>query len=86
MDDLELLFIQLGEASTTEIARVDDAQGIDQNKNAAKRGGAVAGTARKQLEHETGKKVIKNTSYLALKQNNKLDNKLNQKVHNDGNA
>ena len=50
MDDLELLFTQLGEAATTQIARTDDARGMEPNKDAARRGGAVAGTARKQLE------------------------------------
>jgi DNA-damage-inducible protein D len=65
MDDLELLFTQLGEAATTEIARADDAQGLTKNIDAAKRGGSVAGTARKQLEEETGKAVIKKHNYLA---------------------
>lgn len=64
MNDLELLFAQLGEASTTEIARTDNAMGMDENKYAAKRGGAVAGTARKQLESETGKKVVNKDNYL----------------------
>ena len=58
MTDLELIFSMLGEASTTEIAREDDAQGFDQNKDAAIRGGGVAGQGRKQLEKETNKKVI----------------------------
>lgn len=65
MNDLELLFIQLGEASTTEIARTDDTIGMAQNKNAAKRGDAVAGTARKQLEKETNRKVISRKNFLS---------------------
>jgi len=64
MNDLELLFTQLGEAATTEITRVDDAQGMIANKDTAKRGGAVAGTARNQLEKETGKKVIDKANFL----------------------
>lgn len=64
MNDLELLFTQLGEAATTEIARTDDAQGMMANANAAKRGGAVAGTARTQLEKETSKKVIDKSNFL----------------------
>jgi hypothetical protein len=64
MSDLELLFIQLGEASTTEIARTNDARGLTENKDAAKRGGAVAGTAREQLEQETGRNVINNRNFL----------------------
>jgi len=72
MDDLELLFTQLGEASTTEIARADDAQGMAQNKDAALRGGAVAGTARKQLERETGKKVISPKNHLPSQENREI--------------
>lgn len=68
MNDLELLFTQLGEASTTEIARTDDAQGMVANKDAARRGGSVAGTARKQLEQETGKRVVSKKNYLPKQQ------------------
>ncbi len=58
MNMLELLFNQLGEASTTEIAKSEDIHGMVGNKDAARRGGAVAGTARKQLEKEIGKPVV----------------------------
>jgi len=64
MNDLELIFSMLGEASTTEIARVEDAQGFEQNRDTAVRGGGVAGRARKQLEKETGQKVISKQNYL----------------------
>ena len=64
MDDLELIFTMLGEASTTEIAKSKDVQGLDQNKDAAQKGGDIAGGARKQLEKETGKKVLTNDNYL----------------------
>lgn len=64
MSMLELLFTQLGEAATTEIAKVEDVHGLPGNKSAARRGGSVAGTARKQLEKETGKKVVDKQNYL----------------------
>lgn len=67
MSDLELLFTQLGEAATTEIARTDDVRGMSENMSAAKRGGAVAGTARKQLEQETGRNVVNEYNYLQNK-------------------
>jgi len=73
MDDLELLFTQLGEASTTEIARTDGVQGMEDNKNAAKRGGSVAGNARKQLEKETGKKVVNDGNYISAIPNKKIN-------------
>lgn len=64
MTDLELIFSMLGEAATTEITKVHDAQGFDENKHAARKGGAVAGTARKDLEKKTGKRVVSKENYL----------------------
>lgn len=64
MGDLELLFTQLGEASTIEIAKTDDTRGRAQNIDAARRGGSIAGIARKQLEEETGKPVVSGDNYL----------------------
>ena len=65
MTDLELIFSMLGEAATTEITRVDDAKGFHKNKHAARKGGEVAGKARKDLEKKTGKKVVSPDNYLA---------------------
>lgn len=64
MTDLELIFTMLGEASTTEIARTEDAQGFEKNHDAARSGGEVAGNARKDLETRTGNKVITKQNYL----------------------
>ena len=63
-DDLELIFSMLGEAATTEITRNKDARGFEENKEAAGRGGKIAGDARKNLEIETGKKVSTSENYL----------------------
>ena len=64
MNDLELIFTMLGEASTTRIARNKDAKGFGQNRVAAREGGAVAGVARKELERKSGQKVISRENYL----------------------
>jgi hypothetical protein len=64
MTDLELIFSMLGEAATTEITRVDDAKGFHESKHAARKGGEVAGKARKDLEKKTGKKVVSSENYL----------------------
>ncbi|MBU2574466.1 MAG: Bro-N domain-containing protein [Elusimicrobia bacterium] len=64
MTDLELIFSMLGEASTTEITRVNDAKGFSENKRAALKGGGVAGKARKDLEKKTGKRVVSRENYL----------------------
>ncbi|HEX4839965.1 MAG TPA: Bro-N domain-containing protein [Rhabdochlamydiaceae bacterium] len=64
MTDLELIFSMLGEAATKEIAVNRDAQGFDENKNAAKMGGRIARNARLELEEESGKPVISKENYL----------------------
>ncbi len=64
MTDLELIFNMLGEASTTAIAKGKDARGFAQNKDAAQRGGKIAGGARENLEIETGENVVKPENYL----------------------
>jgi len=58
MSTLELVLNMLAEATTTELAKVHDAQGLSENKQVAKRGGKVAGDARKAIEADTGKPVI----------------------------
>jgi hypothetical protein len=72
MTDLELIFSMLGEASTTQITRVEDPNGFDENKRVARRGGNVAGIARKKLEQETRRKVISRGNYLQKPQNKRL--------------
>ncbi|MEI7962043.1 MAG: hypothetical protein WCI04_06940 [archaeon] len=71
MNDLELIFSMLGERATTEIARVKDAQGFDENTVAARKGGKIAGDARKNLEIETGKKVTTGENYLTEQEKDK---------------
>ena len=70
-NDLELIFSMLGEAATTEITRNKDAQGFDENKDAAQRGGKISGDARKELEKESGKKVSTKDNYLLKSQKQK---------------
>jgi hypothetical protein len=64
MDDLELIFSMLGEASTTEIAIQKDVKGFKENKKVAKEGGSVAGKARKDLEDKSGRKVVTSSNFL----------------------
>lgn len=76
MNDLELIFSMLGEASTTQITRVEHPDGFIENKGVARRGGNVAGIARKKLEQETHRKVISRENYLPKQNIKKLkDNK-----------
>jgi methylphosphotriester-DNA--protein-cysteine methyltransferase len=64
MNDLELIFSMLGEAATTEITKTQDAQGFDENRTAAKKGGKIAGDAREKLEKETKRMVVSKDNYL----------------------
>lgn len=76
MNDLELIFSMLGEAATTEITRVDDAKGFHESKQSARKGGEVAGKARKDLEQKTGKRVVSRENYLIQPESRKrLDRK-----------
>ena len=71
MTDLELIFSMLGEAATTEITRVDDVKGFHESRHAARKGGEVAGKARKDLEKKTGKRVVSRENYLTTPQDAK---------------
>jgi hypothetical protein len=64
MNDLELIFSMLGEAATTEITKTQDAQGFDENRTAARKGGKIAGDAREKLEKETKRMVVSKDNYL----------------------
>lgn len=68
MTDLELILTMLGETSATTIAKQRDTYGLDENAGAAKAGGSVAGTARKQIERETGQRVVSASNFLGSKQ------------------
>lgn len=58
MTNTELVLNMLAEVSTTEISRNENPKGLNESKHVAKRGGNVAGNARKDLESQLGKKVI----------------------------
>lgn len=58
MSDLELVLNMLAEATTTEISKREKPISFDENMKIAKRGGTVAGNARKEIEQETGDPVI----------------------------
>ena len=64
MTDLELIFTMLGEKVTTEISKTEKPNTFGENKKVAKRGGKVAGVARKETEKELGKSIISKKNYL----------------------
>ena len=58
MTNLELILNMLAEVSTTEISKVENPDGFDESRDVAKRGGNIAGNARREIEANTGKKVV----------------------------
>lgn len=58
MTEAELIFTALAELSSRQIAESMQATGLEENTVAGKRGGSIAKQARKELEEETGRKVI----------------------------
>ncbi len=64
MDDLELIFTMLGERVTTEISQKEAPESFEESRKIAKRGGNVAGVARKETEKELGRSVSNPNNYL----------------------
>lgn len=62
MSDIELIFNMLAEASTKEISESENPKGLTESKEVARRGGTIAGNARKELEKQTKKSVITSNS------------------------
>lgn len=58
MSTTELILNMLAETATKDITESTNPQGLKENKKVAKRGGSIAGNARKEIEAETGKPVI----------------------------
>ncbi len=73
MDDLELIFTMLGERVTTEISQQEDPETFEDNRQIAKRGGKVAGVARKETEKELGRSVSNPNNYLPTQNNLELE-------------
>ena len=73
MDDLELIFTMLGERVTTEISQKEDPETFEESKKIAKRGGKVAGVARKETEKELGRSVSNPNNYLPSQNTKELE-------------
>ena len=64
MTDLELILNMLGEATTTKITKDRDSKGFPKLKKDAHDGGAVAGRTRKDIEKQSGKRIVSKNNYL----------------------
>lgn len=58
MSDIEIALADLGEIATREIAKKRKPKGMEKNAKVARKGGQVAGNARKDLEEKLGESVI----------------------------
>ncbi len=66
MSNLDLVLNMLAEASTTEISKQKQPDGLDENKVIAKKGGGVAQKSRLEIEKQTGEKVISGKNFQNL--------------------
>ena len=66
MSTLELAFNMLAEATTTELTKVQNPYGLEENRSVAKTCGKIAGEARTRIEEETGNPVITNQNATSL--------------------
>lgn len=85
MTGLELIFTMLGEEETKNEAIDTDAQGFDQNRKAARKGGSSAGKALEAFEQSSGRKVVTELNFKgqieeAKKKQKGLGNKEEDKV------
>ncbi len=72
MTNLELVLNMLAEATTTEISKEKKPKTFNQNKKIAKQGGTIAGNTRKEIEEETGKKIVAGSNAKELQNSQKL--------------
>lgn len=73
MTNLELVLNMLAETSTTELSKEQKPKTLNENRSVAKKGGSVAGLARKDLEKKLGRSIISPLNAKELKE--KKDNK-----------
>ncbi|NTW27283.1 MAG: Bro-N domain-containing protein [Candidatus Moranbacteria bacterium] len=74
MDDFELILTMLGERTTKEIHKTNDSKGLPRLKDDARKGGAVAGTARKQIERQIGRPIVSEKNFLRSSGRKKIKN------------
>ena len=58
MSTMEIVLNMLAEATTTELTKASNPNGLEENKIVAKEGGTIAGNTRKEIESKTGKSVV----------------------------
>ncbi|MFA5184151.1 MAG: Bro-N domain-containing protein [Patescibacteria group bacterium] len=67
MEDMELILTMLAEATTTKLTQTRDSQGFRPLKKDASDGGSVAGRTRKDIEKQSGAKIVSPHNFLGRK-------------------
>lgn len=78
MSDVEVALTDLGEIAARELAKKKKPQGLNQNKEVARRGGHVAKVARDEIEKELGESVVIKNNKLKhqyIEENKKIESK-----------
>ena len=73
MTPIELILTALSEEVTRTITVTNDAQGFNENHEAAVKGGIAGGKARRNVEEVTGIKVVSGSNFLGLKEGGKTE-------------
>ena len=76
MTRIELIFTALGEESTRIVTTNANAQGFEENREAALKGGTIAGNARRNLERVSNEQVVSPNNYLDLVESNQQSSPL----------
>ena len=76
MTNLELVLNMLAETSTTELSKKEKPKTLNDNKKVARKGGEVAGNARKDLEKKLGNSIISplNAKGIRRKSDDQIEN------------
>lgn len=78
MTNLELVLNMLAEATTTEISKERKPRTIAANRTVAAQGGRIAGNTRREIEAQTGKKIVSRLNaeqVLAAKETEQIEGK-----------
>jgi hypothetical protein len=75
MNNMELVLNMLAEVSTTAISKKENPKNIEESRTVAKKGGTIAGNARKAIEDETGTPVTSKDNYVGLSGKKRIEKK-----------
>ncbi len=71
MNDWELILTMIGEKATTDITVAKDDCGLEECRESAQEGGAIAEHTKKELEEKIGKPLVSSENYLGLEKGKK---------------